>query len=103
MKDGVQTISYKLGYKGTFIFTIIVYAMAFGMLALQFFLNLEWNSFLLLQIFMVPVLVYFFIWFGKVLNNIKEANFINTMRMNLLASICTNAGFITILILRLIE
>jgi 1,4-dihydroxy-2-naphthoate octaprenyltransferase len=103
LKDGVQTISYKLGYKGTFIFTGIVYALAFCMLGLLFFSNIEWNHFLILQIFMAPVLVYFFIWFRKVLNNRKEANFKNTMRMNLLASLCTNAGFITLLILHLIE
>jgi len=103
LKDGVQTISYKLGYKGTFIFTGIVYALAFCMLGLLFFLNTGLNHFLVLQIFMAPVLVYFFIWFRKVLINTKEANFKNTMQMNLLASACTNAGFITLLILRLIE
>ena len=103
LKDGVRTISYKLGYKGTFIFTGIVYALAFCMLGILFFSNLQWNHFLVLQIFMAPVLVYFFIWFRKVLINTKEANFKNTMRMNLFASTCTNAGFITILILRLIE
>ena len=103
LKDGVQTISYKLGYKGTFIFTGIVYALAFSMLGLLFFFNSEWNHFLILQIFMAPVLVYFFIWFRKVLMNTGEANFTNTMRMNLLASACTNAGFITLLILRLSE
>ena len=103
LKDGVQTISYKLGYKGTFIFTIVIYTLAFSMLGLQFVLNLELNRFLLLQIFMLPVLVYFFIWFNKVLKNTKEANFKNTMRMNLLASICTNTGFITLLILHLSE
>ena len=97
IKDGVQTISYKLGYRGTFIFTGIIYAMAFTMLAVQFSLNLEWNHFLLLQIFMLPVLVYFFIWFTKVVKDTNAANFENTMRMNLLASVCTNAGFITLL------
>ena len=103
LKDGVKTISYKLGYKGTFIFTGIVYALAFGMLALQFSLHLEWERFLILQIFMLLVLVYFFIWFRKVLKSSAEANFDNTMRMNLLASFCTNAGFITILILHASE
>ena len=103
LKDGVQTISYKLGYKGTFIFTGIVYALAFGMLGVLFFLNNHLNHFLVLQIFMLPVFVYFFMWFSKVVKNNKEANFKNTMRMNLLASACTNAGFITLLILRSIE
>lgn len=103
LKDGVQTISYKLGYTGTFIFTGIVYALAFLMLGLQFFLNLKMEEFIILQTFMLPVLVYFFIWFRKVYKNKKEANFKNTMRMNLLASVCTNLGFITILIMHLIE
>lgn len=103
LKDGVQTISYKLGYNGTFIFTIIVYVLAFAMLGLQFVLNLELDNFLILQIFMLPVLVYFFTWFRKVSRNKAEGNFTNTMRMNLLASTCTNAGFITLLILRFIE
>jgi 1,4-dihydroxy-2-naphthoate polyprenyltransferase len=103
LKDGVKTISYQLGYKGTFIFTGIVYALAFCMLGLQFFFNLEIKEFFVLQAFMLPVLVYFFVWFSKVLKNKKEANFKNTMRMNLLASVCTNLGFITILIMHLFE
>jgi len=103
IKDGVKTISYKLGYTGTFIFTGIVYVLAFCMLGLQFSLNLEWTRFIILQAFMFPVLVYFFVWFRKVFKNRKEANFKNTMRMNLLASLCTNTGFITLLILRIIE
>lgn len=103
IKDGVNTISYKLGYTGTFIFTGIIYALAFCALGLQFFLNLEWMRFIILQTFMLPVLVYFFIWFRKVLKNNKEANFRNTMRMNLIASVCTNLGFITLLIIHLIE
>ncbi|MEO6327759.1 MAG: UbiA family prenyltransferase [Ginsengibacter sp.] len=103
IKDGVKTISYQLGYRGTFIFTGIVYALAFAMLALQYSLNLEMERFLILQIFMLPVLVYFFVWFKKVWRTEKEANFKNTMQMNLLASTCTNLGFITLLILHLFE
>jgi len=101
--DGVTTISYVLGYRGTFIFTGIVYAMAFGMLAFHYFSTLQMSSFYILQIFLLPVLVYFFIWFKKVWLNEKEANFKNTMQMNLLASACTNLGFITLLILNIIE
>ncbi len=103
LKDGVETISYKLGYTGTFIFTGIVYALAFCMLGLQFFLNVEMNSFIILETIMLPVIVYFFIWFKKVLKNNEEANFKNTMRMNVLASVCSNIGFITILIIHLFE
>lgn len=35
----------------------------------------------------------------KVRKDITEANFENTMRMNIIASICTNAAFIAVLII----
>ena len=102
-KDGVTTISYLLGYKGTFIFTGAVYAFAFIMLGWLFWLNSELYKFFILQIFMLPVIVYFLVWFGKVIKNKTEANFKNTMRMNVLASVCANLGFIALLILKCIE
>ena len=102
-KDDVITISFLLGYQGTFVFTGIVYALGFIVLAWYFYLQSQFLNFLILQIFMLPIIVNFFLWFSKVKKNRREANFKNTMRMNLLASICTNLGFITILILKMIE
>lgn len=97
-KDGVITISYLLGYTGTFIFTGIIYAFAFITLGFLFFQKGEVRSFIILQIFMVPVFIYYFYWFFKVSKNKNEANFTNTMRMNIIASFCTNLGFCTLLI-----
>ena len=102
-KDGVTTISYLLGYKGTFIFTGIIYAFAFITLGWYFYLKSALFNFFILQIFMLPILVYFFIWFAKVLKNDEQANFKNTMQMNILASVFSNLGFITLLILKTIE
>ena len=93
-EDGVTTLSYKLGYRGTFIFTAIIYLLAMTAVGFYLALNLELGKFFIIQIFFAPVLVYFSWWFYKVYNNVNEANFKNTMRMNLLASICTNAAFI---------
>lgn len=101
--DGVISISARLGYIGTFIFTGIVYAFAFVVLFLLFYFKNQVTYFLLFQIFMLPVLVYFFTWFIKVNKNKKAADFENTMRMNQLASFCSNAGFITLLIIKIIE
>jgi 1,4-dihydroxy-2-naphthoate octaprenyltransferase len=100
-KDGVITISYLLGYRGTFVFTGIVYALAFLTLGWYFYLNSIFMSFIILQICMLPVIGFFFIWFNKVYKNTEEANFKNTMRMNLVASICANIGFVTLLILKM--
>ena len=102
-KDGVISISYLLGYEGTFIFTGIVYAFAFVGLGLYFYFQSHFVDFIILEICMLPVIVYFVIWFAKVRKDKTEANFKNTMRMNLLASSCSNIGFITILILKIIE
>ena len=102
-EDGVITISYKLGYKGTFGFTGIVYALAFVMLGWYFYSVSAFLKFVILQIFLLPVIVYFFYWFAKVLKNNTEANFKNTMRMIILASVFTNLGFVTLLILKTFE
>ncbi|MEO8768709.1 MAG: UbiA family prenyltransferase [Ferruginibacter sp.] len=92
--DGVTTLSCKLGYRGTFVFTAIVYAMSMGMIGTYLGLGFEFNQFLIIQIFLLPVLVYFLWWFYKVYHNINEANFKNTMRMNMIGSVFTNASFI---------
>jgi 1,4-dihydroxy-2-naphthoate polyprenyltransferase len=101
--DGVTTLSYLLGYRGTFFFTLIIYSLAMLALAVYYFAGMQEKYFFILQIFLLPVFVYFFIWFKKVWHNTDEANFKNTMRMNILASVCTNLGFLTILILKQFE
>ncbi|MBS1599261.1 MAG: UbiA prenyltransferase family protein [Bacteroidetes bacterium] len=99
-KDGVRTISYVLGYRGTFIFVTIVYGIAMALLAYYFISSLEAKEFFALATCMLPVLVYFFIWWAKVWKDENQANFNNTMRMNLLASCCTNIGFIVVFLMQ---
>ncbi len=101
-QDGVTTISMLLGYKGTFIFTAIVYICAMGMLYLHFTLAGQRQDFFILATIMLPVLVYFFYWGGLVWKNYKAADFHSAMRMNILASACTISGFLIILTRRLI-
>jgi 1,4-dihydroxy-2-naphthoate polyprenyltransferase len=101
--DGVTTLSCQLGYRGTFFFTLGIYSLAMIVLAIYYFTTLQEKYFFILQIFLLPVFVYFFIWLKKVWHNTAEANFKNTMRMNILASLCTNLGFLTILILKQFE
>ncbi|CAN5647710.1 hypothetical protein BH11BAC3_BH11BAC3_33740 [soil metagenome] len=97
--DGITTLSYMLGYKGTFIFTAIIYIFAVSSLAILLISTLQERSFFIIQIFFIPVLVYFFWWFKKVFDNTEAANFTHTMRMNMLASVCTNAAFITLFLI----
>jgi 1,4-dihydroxy-2-naphthoate octaprenyltransferase len=60
--DGVQTLSYRLGYRGTFIFSLIMYCLAFGTLGYYLFSSLEEKEFFVFSTSMLPFLVYFFIW-----------------------------------------
>ena len=103
LDDGVATISYKLGYNGTFVFCAIVYLLAWLFMA-QFFINKhEGSKLLLISIFFLPVLVYFIRWFMAVRKNNSAANFKNTMKMNWLAASCTNTAFIILVIWKSFE
>ena len=98
-EDGVTTLSILLGYSGTFIFTGIIYFFAVSTLAYQLISTLQQNGFFIMQIFFIPVLVYYCWWFYAVAVKHTAANFVNTMRMTILASVCTNAAFITLFII----
>ena len=102
-KDGVMTISAFLGYRGTFVFTAIIYIVSLSVLAKHYFSKMEVSPFLILTIFMSPIIVYFFVWGKKVWNDPSVADFKNTMRMNLIACSCTNLAFLIILITRYFE
>jgi 1,4-dihydroxy-2-naphthoate octaprenyltransferase len=98
LDDGVVTISFKLGYSGTFVFCAIIYLFALALMALFFINKDQWNNLILVGIFFVPVIVYFIRWFLSVRQDSANANFKNTMIMNWLAATCTNTAFIILLI-----
>ncbi len=89
-KRGDTTMSILLGIRGTFIFTAIVFSIAFS----GFFFYFNQADFITLLIFNFPTLVFFSWWFLRVLKNENQANFKNTMWLNLLASVCLNTFYI---------
>jgi 1,4-dihydroxy-2-naphthoate polyprenyltransferase len=98
-KDGVRTISAKLGIRGTFTFCGIIYGIAFCMLAYFFLISLELKEFLILSTCMLPILVYFIRWAAQVWRNPSLADFRHTMRMNIIASCFTSVGFILVFLM----
>ncbi len=103
LDDGVQTISYKLGYTGTFIFCTVIYLLAWVFMA-QFFIRYKQvNKLLMIAICFIPVIVYFIKWFMQVYKNNQAANFRNTMKMNWIAATCTNISFLILLSWRWFE
>jgi len=99
-KDGVYTISYKLGVRGTFVYCGTLYAIAFALLAWYLQQSGELRYFFILQVWFLPVIAWFLKWAWQCFKDKAAANFKNTMRMNWLASTCTNMAFITVIISR---
>lgn len=98
LKDGVVTLSYKLGYLGTFVFCAISFALSMACMFVHFQQRRQLDSFVTIQLFLFPVVMFFGFWFWKVWKDSRQANFDNTMIMNLLASLCLNACFLYLLI-----
>jgi 1,4-dihydroxy-2-naphthoate octaprenyltransferase len=98
---GDITISYKLGIRGTFIFTTIMFIISNVFLYNYFSSMQKGEHFILFQLFLLPVVLYFISWFLKVLKDKKQASFKNTMRMNFIASASLNVCFILLLILNI--
>ncbi|HEY4786185.1 MAG TPA: UbiA family prenyltransferase [Bacteroidales bacterium] len=97
-RDGVISISYKLGYNGTFIFSAVLFSLATILLIYYFEIKNQQIALFLFSVLMLPVIVKLSVWFNKVRRNTDNANFENTMNMNFITSTCMNLYF-SILIL----
>lgn len=97
-KDGVISISYKLGYNGTFIFSAILFSVGVVLLAYYFNAKHQWIALLLFLILMFPVIIRLSKWFAKVRQNSNNANFENTMRMNVITSSFMNLFFMLLIL-----
>ncbi|WP_246197677.1 UbiA family prenyltransferase [Chitinophaga agrisoli] len=98
-KDKVTTISMLLGKRGTFLFCAAMYAVAFGLLFVYFQQQRQVSRFMILQLFFIPVIIFFLRWLIQVWKDASRADFKRTMQMNVIAGTCTNLAFIVLLIL----
>lgn len=102
-KDGVITISYRLGYVGTFFFAGFMFLCTNVFYFLYFKGQNDLNAFYILQLFFLPIVGYYIYWFSAVIKNRSAANFKHTMRMNLLAAICMNSCFLLLYIMNILS
>ena len=100
---GDYTISYRLGYRGTFAFTGVMFGLCSVFYYLYFSSIHRMDLFIYLQLFFAPVIIYFLTWCRKTIKDTSAANFSNTMRMNMIASACTSACFIFFIILKCVS
>jgi 1,4-dihydroxy-2-naphthoate polyprenyltransferase len=97
-KDGVTSISYLLGYHGTFIFSASLFAAATALLLYYFISRGQPGVPLLFFVMILPVIIFLSKWFSKVKKSASFANFENTMKANLLSSLCMNLFFLILII-----
>jgi 1,4-dihydroxy-2-naphthoate octaprenyltransferase len=98
-KDGVTTISYVLGKRGTFVFSMGLFLLATAGMYLLFRQQQMLNYFWMYLLFLLPVVLFFLYWMSKVWRDENAADFKNSLRMNFLSTLCTTAFFVTLLLL----
>lgn len=98
--DGVISISYKLGYTGTFLFSGFLFSVAVLMLFYHFSLKQQTTSLIIFLVMMIPVMYRLSVWFAKVRKDTKNADFENTMAMNMLTSATMNLYFLLLIVNR---
>jgi len=93
-KRGDITLSIRLGIKGTFYFTGAFFTIAAGAFLWYFneFLKPEYGFTFVLAL--LPVLIFFSIWFFRVQENPAKADYTHTMRLNLISSTFLNLFFL---------
>src|SRR5690606_21130204 len=87
-KRGDITLSLKLGIKGTFYFTAVVFSTATGGFVCYYLSYYEVLHAVVFLVFLLPVLVYFVFWFFMVKRDRSLADFAHTMKLNLISSLC---------------
>jgi len=95
--DGVTTISYLLGKRGSFFFSMTLFLAATLLLYLHFSSLGRVNHFYRFLFLSGPVVVFFLYWMIKVWNDEQAADFRHSLRMNLVATACTTLYFLTLI------
>jgi 1,4-dihydroxy-2-naphthoate octaprenyltransferase len=99
INDGVITLSYLMGKKGTFIFSMIFFLLATALLYLLFEASSNLNYFYLYLLVLLPTVIFFLYWMYKVWKNDSAADFRHSLWMNILSTLCTCIFFTTLIIL----
>jgi 1,4-dihydroxy-2-naphthoate octaprenyltransferase len=98
-KDGVISISYLLGYNGTFIFSGFLFAVGTVLMTYYFWSNTMLFAIWLFLPFILTMAFRMSSWFRKVRKDVGQANFENTMTMNLISSASMNLYFLILVLI----
>jgi len=98
LKDGVESISYKLGFVGTFIFSALLFTTAALLMFYYFNLKHQMAALTLFLLITLPIILWFILWFLKTIKNNFNANYENTMIMTVVTSGCMNLFFLVLIL-----
>jgi 1,4-dihydroxy-2-naphthoate octaprenyltransferase len=98
-KDGVVTISILLGKKGTFVLSMVLFLSATVLLYLLFRAKSQLDYLYFYLVIMLPVVLFFLYWMQRVWQSGQEASYKNSLKMNVLSTLCTSLFFITLIVL----
>lgn len=87
-RRGDRTLSLLLGYKGSFIFSGILFAMGIALSWYYWHLAGTMLNFYFFLLCALPIFLFFNYWFYQVGKSTENANYKNAMRMNFLSSAC---------------
>jgi 1,4-dihydroxy-2-naphthoate octaprenyltransferase len=96
---GDNTISLKLGIRGTFIFSAALFLISFAFAYFYFDTNYSTIHFVVLMLSLLPAIGYFFKWFLNTIHDKKNADFDHSMRMTFISSTCLLVAFSLLFIL----
>ncbi|SNC75112.1 1,4-dihydroxy-2-naphthoate octaprenyltransferase [Hymenobacter gelipurpurascens] len=97
-RRGDQTLSLRLGVRGTFVFAGLGLLAGAATLAVAYIWRQELPNLLIFLIATGPVVVLFLGWARAVWQNPAAASFERTMRMNQVSSLCLSAAFLLMLL-----
>lgn len=97
-KDGVKTISWLLGKKGTFVFSGLMFLLATLFIYQSFSDTNRLVNFWLFNLIMLPATIYFIRWARRSFLDSSEINFKNTMTQLILSSLLNNLYFFILLL-----
>jgi 1,4-dihydroxy-2-naphthoate octaprenyltransferase len=93
-KRGDITMSLKLGIRGTFYFTALLFALASAGFAFFFVHYYQVKYAIGFFTALLPVVLYFLYWFIRVYQDETKADYRHTMLLNLFSATCLNVFFI---------
>ncbi|MEZ5046946.1 MAG: UbiA family prenyltransferase [Chitinophagaceae bacterium] len=99
-QDDVITLSYILGYKGTFLFSGMLFFIASSIFLFYHGLHHHLITCIVYSFGQIPVIVYFFYWFYQVEKNNSQADFKHTMFMNIISAVCMISIFSLLIVLK---